>query len=162
RRPVELGHDVEPPLALVEDADRLAAQGGVDHPADVVDAHLVAGARGAPGPGGQRRRPPPLPRCPPRPPRRPPHRTRPLTAPGPVLRSSAGGCARSRRTSLSGPDISTAKLAEVPLVSSVTESMIGWVKLKRVVGNSSVKRLRNPRIICCLVRNCFHWLGCFG
>ena len=44
---VELGDDVEAPVALVERADRLAAQGGVDQPLDVVDAHVVAGAEGA-------------------------------------------------------------------------------------------------------------------
>ena len=43
---VELGHDVEAPLAFVQRADRLAAQGRVDQPVDVVDADVVAGAAG--------------------------------------------------------------------------------------------------------------------
>ena len=45
--------------------------------------------------------------------------------------------ARPNSTSESGPLNSTARFADVPLVSSVTLSMIGCVKLKRVVGNFS-------------------------
>ena len=48
--------------------------------------------------------------------------------------------ASSSSTSESRPENSTARFADVPLVSSVTLSMIGWVKLKRVVGNSARKR----------------------
>src|SRR5262249_47049844 len=42
----ELGHDIESPLALVERANRLTAQGDVDQPIDVLDLDVVAGTQG--------------------------------------------------------------------------------------------------------------------
>ena len=59
-----------------------------------------------------------------------------------TLRSNCSAWRASLRSSSgSGPENSIARLADVPLVSSVTLSIIGWVKLNRVVGNSSRSRL---------------------
>ena len=83
-------------------------------------------------------------------------------APGTVRISSTVCRARFSSTSGSGPENSTARFAEVPLVSSVTLSMIGCVKLNRVVGNSSRSRVPSSATSSCLVwkrRHCSRGLG---